>query len=111
MKVDDRVVNYAIDKQHKSTRDIVGKSKTNPLIDKQTIKEKDRSGQHTIVRLSMNIKEAQFIKTVISSEPDVRVDKVSEIKQQIESDSYRIDPDIVAGKLVDAFVAEFNSLF
>jgi len=109
MKVDDRIINYAIGKQHpKSTRNVMGKSGNDPLTDKPTVQDKDRSGQDTIVHLSTAIKEAQLIKAVISSEPDIREDKVLELKQRIESDKYRIDHEAAADKLVDAFIDEIS---
>jgi len=109
MKVDDKFINYAIGKQHpKSTQNLMEKCGEDPLTDKPMVPNKDRSGQDTIVRLSAAIKEAQLIKVVIASGPDIRGDKVLELKQRIESNKYRIDPEAVAGKLVNAFVAAIS---
>lgn len=109
MKVEDKIINYAMGKQHsKPTRNVADKSGNEYLSDKAKVPEKDQSGQDTIVHLSPAIKEVQLIQKIISSEPDIRADKVLELKQRIESDKYRIDHEAVASKLVDAFIDEMS---
>ena len=44
--------------------------------DEQKVEEKDRSGQDTIVNLSTTSKEFQTVREIITSEPDIREDKV-----------------------------------
>ena len=107
MKIDNRILNYEISKQlPKSTQDATEVKKEKQLSDEQQAEEKAQLGQDTIVNLSPALKETQFIKEIISSEPDIREDKVSELKQKIESGKYTIDNSAVADKLVDSFVDE-----
>ena len=107
MKIDDRILNYEISKQFpKSTQDATEVNNKKQLSDEQQVEEKAQSGQDTIVNLSQTLKETQLIKEIISSEPDIREDKVSELKQKIESGKYTIDNNAVADKLVDSFIDE-----
>ena len=107
MKIDNRILNYEISKQlPKSTQDATEVSKQKQLSDEQPVEEKAQPGQDTIVNLSPALKETQLIKEIISSEPDIREDKVSELKQKIESGKYTIDNNAVADKLVDSFIDE-----
>ncbi len=86
----------------KATEPIGGKQ----LVDEKKVEGTDRSGQGDIVNLSPASKQAQAIKEIIASEPDVREDKVAELKERIESGRYRIDHKAVADKLVDSFISE-----
>ena len=107
MKVEDNIISYEISKRlPKSVQNETEGIKEKQLSDEQKVGEKDKSGQDTIVNLSPALKETQIIKQIISSEPDVREDKVAELKAKIESGRYEIDNDAVADKLVDAFFDE-----
>jgi len=107
MKIDDKMINYEISKQlPKTTQNAMGDIKEKQLSDEQNVEKKDRPGQDTIVNLSPALKEAQIVKQIISSEPDIREDKVSELKQRIESGKYTIDHEAVADKLVDSYIDE-----
>jgi negative regulator of flagellin synthesis FlgM len=107
MKIDDRILNYEISKQlPNSTQNAMEVNKEKQLSDQQQVEEKAQSDQDTIVNLSQTLKETQLIKEIISSEPDIREDKVSELKEKIESGKYTIDNDAVADKLVDSFIDE-----
>jgi len=107
MKIDDRIINYEISKQlPKSTQNATEVNKEKQLSDEQKVEEKTESGQDTIVNLSKALKETQLAKEIISSEPDIRENKVSELKQKIESEKYTIDNNAVADKLVDSFIEE-----
>ena len=107
MKIDDRILNYEISKQlPKSTQDATEVNRKKQLSDEQQVEEKAQSEQDTIVNLSPALKETQLVKEIISSEPDIREDKVSELKQKIESGNYTIDNNAVADKLVDSFIDE-----
>ena len=107
MKIDDRILNYEISKQlPKTTQNTTEIDKEKQVSDQQQVEEKAQSGQDTIVNLSQALKETQLIKEIISSEPDIREDKVSELKQKIESGTYIIDNNAVADKLVDSFIDE-----
>ena len=107
MKIDDRIINYEISKQlTKSTQNTAEVNKGEKLSDEQKFEGKTESGQDTIVNLSPALKETQLAKEIIASEPDIREDKVSELKQKIESGTYTIDNNAVADKLVDSFIDE-----
>jgi len=107
MKIDDRILNYEIGKQlHKSTQNATEINKEKQLSGQQQVEENAQSGQDTIVNLSRTLKETRLIKEIISSEPDSREDKVSELKQKIESGTYKIDNNFVADKLIDSFIDE-----
>jgi negative regulator of flagellin synthesis FlgM len=107
MKIDDRILNYEISKQlPNSTQNATKVNKEKQISDQQQIEEKAQPEQDTIVNLSQTLKETQLIKEIISSEPDIREDKVSELKQKIESGTYTIDNNAVADKLVDSFIDE-----
>lgn len=107
MKIDDRILNYEISKQlPNSMQNAMEVKKEKQLSDQQQVEEKAQSDQDTIVNLSQTLKETQLIKEIISSEPDIREDKISELKEKIESGKYTIDNDAVADKLVDSFIDE-----
>jgi negative regulator of flagellin synthesis FlgM len=109
MKVEDNIISYEISKQlPKSTQNEMEVAKGKRLSDEQIAKEKDAPGQNSIVNLSPAIKETQTIKEIISSEPDIREEKVAELKERIESGRYEIDNDAVADKLVDAFIDDIS---
>jgi len=109
MKIDDNIISYEISRYlPESTPNATEKIEEKQLSDKQKVEGKNGSGQDTIVNLSQASKEAQKIKEIISSEPDVREDKVSALKEKIESGRYRIDHKRVADKLVDAFIDEIS---
>ncbi|MDH4207042.1 MAG: flagellar biosynthesis anti-sigma factor FlgM, partial [Desulfobacteraceae bacterium] len=64
--------------------------------------------QDTIVNLSTASKETQTAREIIASEPDVREDKVAELRKRIESGNYTIDNKAVADKIVDSFIDEIS---
>ena len=103
-------INYEIAKYiPKSTQDVAEKVEEKHLSDEKRVGGEDRSEQDTVVNLSQASKEVQLIKEIISSEPDVREDKVSALKERIESGKYRIDHEAVADKLVDSSIDEILS--
>ena len=107
MKIDNRIIHYEINKQlpKPAQNEMEGiKGSQNP--DGQKVQEKDQTRQDTIVNLSTASKEAQIAKKSIASEPDIREDKVAELKNQIESGSYTVDNKAVADKMVDSFMDE-----
>jgi negative regulator of flagellin synthesis FlgM len=54
------------------------------------------------ISLSTQAKDIQQIRQVLDQTPDVREDKVIELKRQIDSDNYRIN----AGKIAEKMVGE-----
>ncbi len=57
--------------------------------------------------LSSTAKDAAIAKQAVAEAPDVREDLVSSLKQQIDSDTYEVDVDDFAGKLLE----KYNGLF
>jgi len=109
MKIDNRIINYEINKQlpKRPENEIegMGEQKTS---NEPKVEEKNLSGQDTIVNLSTASKEAQTAREIIASEPDVREDKVAELRKRIESGDYTIDNKAVADKIVDSFMDEIS---
>ena len=107
MKIDDRIINYEISKQlSKSTQNAMDVNREKKVCDEQPCEVKVETEKDTIVNLSPALKETQLAKEIIASQPDIREDKVSELKQKIESGKYTIDNDAVADKIVDFFIDE-----
>ena len=109
MKIDNRIINYEINKQlpKRPENEIegMGEQKTS---NEPKVEEKNLSGQDTIVNLSTASKEAQAAREIIASEPEVREDKVAELRKRIESGNYAIDNKAVADKIVDSFIDEIS---
>jgi negative regulator of flagellin synthesis FlgM len=105
MKIDDKIINYEINK-------CLPKSPPNPVekVDEKGVSNEQKVGgsadQDAIVNLSQASKEAQKIREIMASEPDVREDKVADLKNRIESGEYTIDHARVADKLVDELIKE-----
>jgi negative regulator of flagellin synthesis FlgM len=109
MKIDNRIIHYEINKQlPKPTQNEMDGIKGSQNQDGQKVQEKNQTPQDTIVNLSTASKDAQIAKKVVDSEPDVREDKVAELKNQIESGNYTIDHKAVADKMVDSFMDEIG---
>jgi len=106
MKVNDKIITEISTHIPQSTKKATGPIGGKELIDEKKVEGTDRSGQNAIVNLSLASKQAQAIKEIIASEPDVREDKVAELKERIESVRYRTDHKAVADKLVDSFLYE-----
>ena len=53
------------------------------------------------VELSSQAKEIRQIRAALANSPDVREDKVTALKREIESGKYQIQPDAVANKMID----------
>ena len=107
MNINDKIINYDISKHLSQTaKDVAGQVEKKQSAGAQQVERTDPSGQDTIVNLSPALKEAQAIKEIIASEPDIREGKVAEIKARIASGNYRIDHQAVADKLVDSSIDE-----
>lgn len=105
MKIDDKIISYEINKYiPESTPNSTEKIEGKQLSVEKEAEGKDRLDRDIVVNLSQASKEAQLIKEIISSEPEVREDKVSALRESIESGKYKIDNEAVADKLVDAFM-------
>jgi negative regulator of flagellin synthesis FlgM len=109
MKIDDDITPYQINKQlPQSTPSAIEKADEKTPTDEKKVEGIQGPEQDTIVNISKTSQRAQHIREIISSEPDIREDKVSELKERIESGRYRIDHNLVADKLVDSFLDEIS---
>jgi len=72
--------------------------------DEQKTEGSGASDQHAVVSISRASREAQLIKETLESEDSVRQDRVSELKEKIDSGKYSVDPEQVASKLVDEWM-------
>jgi len=107
MKIDNRVLNYTINQNHtKSITDENSKVEGKQTVDDSKAGAKNELKEEILVNFSRESKEAKLIQDVISDEPDVRHDKIAEIKAKIESDNYRINHDAVADNIVDEAIDE-----
>lgn len=102
MKINDNIANYEINKQAPKLMPNI-KEGQQSSDDPKNSEIKPESGD-AIVNLSRASKDAKLANEIISSTPDIRENKVSELKEKIESGTYRIDHKAVAAKLVDAFM-------
>ena len=108
MKIDDKIINYEIDKYvTKSTPNGTERVEGKQLSEEKKTGGKDPLDQDIVVHLSRASKEAQLINEIISSEPGVREEKVSALRESIKSGKYKIDNEAVADKIVDAFIDDF----
>ena len=109
MKIDDKMLNYEISKYlSKSTPSATEKIEESQRIDQQEVEGTAEPERDTIVNISQASREAQKIEEIILSEPDMREDKVADLKQKIDSGKYTIDNKAVAEKMVDAFIDELS---
>ena len=109
MNFDNRIINYEIAKQlPKKAKNKIEGMEVQKASNEPKIEEKSQSQQDTIVNLSTTSKDVQTAKEVIASEPEVREDKVAELKAKIESGNYTIDNQAVADKIVDSFIDEIS---
>lgn len=108
MKIDQRILNYEIQKQLPSASQQLAErtGEKQPLNDQKAAESGQFGQQDTVVHLSSALKEAEAVKKAVSAEPDVRQDKVDELKAQIASGQYKIDPTAIAGKMIDEHLDE-----
>ncbi len=107
MKIDNRIIHYEISNTRpKVTQNDMDGIKGSQVQDGQMTREQDQVQQDTIVNLSTASKETRLAKQIVASEPDMREDKVSELKQKIESGDYTVDHKAVADKMVNSFMDE-----
>jgi negative regulator of flagellin synthesis FlgM len=53
------------------------------------------------VQFSKDYQEMGKIKQVLMDMPDIRTERVDKIQNMIQSGTYQVDPDLVAGKILD----------
>ena len=109
MKIDDRIFNYSINQNPlKSIPDEKNKVEDQQMVDGSKTESKNALEQDTVVHFSKASKEAQLIADVISAEPDIRQEKVDELKAKIESKEYQINHDAVAEIIVNDIIDDLS---
>jgi negative regulator of flagellin synthesis FlgM len=63
-------------------------------------KEKVKAGEDS-VELSQNAQDLKLAQAALRDLPDIRSEKVSQLKQQIEEGTYEIKPNKIAGKMIE----------
>jgi flagellar biosynthesis anti-sigma factor FlgM len=78
-----------------------------PEINKKSIQSRgDTSKSDAVVNLSQASKEIQIAQKVIEETPDIRVKKVEVLKTQVNNDTYKIEHDKVATKILGTMIDE-----
>ena len=72
-------------------------------------KEQGGASPTESVKLSQAAKEIQKIREIVEATPEIRTDKVGQLKREIEAGSYSVDADKVAERmlresLIDTFI-------
>jgi len=107
MKIDDKLMNYEVSKYVSQTSPKAAeKIDEKPIAENQNVEETNRTDQDAIVSLSQASREAQQIQGAIENAPEVREEKVSSLREKIESGQYKVDNEAVADKLVESFINE-----
>ena len=110
MKIDNKMGLYEIKNQQAATsQNISVKNADKNITDRNSADAIDPTSQDVVVHLSAATKDVQLAQKVIASEPDVRDDKVAEMKQKIRTGNYQIDHQALAGRLVDTFLEDLMS--
>ena len=65
--------------------------------------EKGSSKTFDRIEISPQARQADKLKKALDDIPEVRLDKVALMKQQLNQGSYRIDPTHIAEKMMDSF--------
>jgi negative regulator of flagellin synthesis FlgM len=77
--------------------------------DPQELRQNENSSEVTRedkVSLSTKSKEMQLVKSAVADAPDVREQKVAQIKQAIADGQYKIDPKKIADKFIGSLISE-----
>jgi flagellar biosynthesis anti-sigma factor FlgM len=69
--------------------------------------ETGKSTPDAIVNFSRESKEAQLIKETVEETPDIRLEKIERLKQEIVDNQYKVNPRAVADKMIAHFTHEF----
>jgi negative regulator of flagellin synthesis FlgM len=101
MKIDKSHMNYEIQKQMSALTQGANETQAG-----KTRAGGQENAQDTIVELSPASKEAQQIKQVIDSQPEIRAEKINAIKEDIKAGKLDVDNTKLADKIVTAFMEE-----
>lgn len=107
MKIDDKIVSYEVPGNMRNLS-----SGGADKVERETsaaghkMAEQAPPGEDAIVRLSAASREAQKIREIVTSQPEVRDDTVASMREKIASGDYTLDYEGVADKLVNAFIED-----
>lgn len=88
----------------------IDKTTTNQEVetDKKSIQNTGNApNSDAVVNLSQASKEVQIAQKAVEEAPDIRAEKVEAIKTQVNNNTYKIDHDKVAEKIVGAIFDDF----
>lgn len=68
-------------------------------------KAEEKAAPHEKVDLSATAKDIQRLKNAVAELPDVRQDKVDELKARIEKGEYSVSADKIAEKIIKEFLS------
>lgn len=77
------------------------KETKNPEKGSAASKKRETKSKDT-VSLSSGLKDLQLVKKAVDKTPDVRSEKVSELRDKINSGTYKIDPEKIAEKMINS---------
>ncbi|MDJ0828506.1 MAG: flagellar biosynthesis anti-sigma factor FlgM [Desulfobacterales bacterium] len=98
MKVTDIPANYNQQKMVKETAEI---KEGNLKADRSSDAARKTANEGVIVKLSKTSKELQTAIDAANKAPDVRNEKVAQLKSEVQEGRYRIDADKIAAKILD----------
>jgi negative regulator of flagellin synthesis FlgM len=76
--------------------------------DKQTASQEIKKQESLVdkVELSAQSKEIKKINDVLEMTPDVRADRIEELKKLVQEGRYQVDSEAVAGKMIDQSIID-----
>ena len=105
MKIEDKIISYEVTGNLKNlSAGSAERLERERLAAGEKASEQAPPEGDAVVRLSEASKEAQRIKEAVTSQPEIREDKVASIREKLESGNYAVDYEGVAEKLVNAFL-------
>ena len=76
--------------------------------DKQSVSQEVKNQESLVdkVELSTQSKEIKKINDVLEMTPDVRADRVAELKKLVQEDRYKVDSEALAEKMIDQSIID-----
>jgi len=107
MKIDDKIIGYEVTGNiRKPSPGGTERLEKEKLSSEKQVSDQQPLEGDAIVHLSQATREAKAIKAFLATLPDVRNEKVSFLRDKIESETYELNYEGVAGKLVDTFIED-----
>lgn len=76
------------------------KGETKPADQNKTAIGTPQKGSYDVLEMSESAVQLQRIQNIVKDLPDVRLDKVSELKQSIQNGTYEVNAHNIADKLI-----------